>query len=184
MKMTFKDRLQRDCFRFLSAIIMCGLIFLAGCDGGGIKVPSSDQTPPTAKLEAIISSTVGDEAIELTSESSPVTKYLQKDKPIKFLAVATDKDGGIKNIAIKGGLTVFCKGTNLGAAYELAAINPDEAEVGDTALKTRATSMLIDPAGYCTESSIEKFQGSVAAIAENFHGGIDQTAGFGFEISP
>ena len=163
---------------------MCTLLFFAGCGGMGVIVPSSDSTPPTAELTAIVSSTTADETITLTSASEPVTRELLPDKPIKFLAIGRDEDGGVKNITIAGALTVFCKGEEIGLSIHYFANNPDEAMVGDRALTSRATALSIDPATLCAASSIQKVQGPFSAIAENFHDGTNTTAGFTLIIQP
>lgn len=181
---------QSDKLTYLVIVGLCYLAFLAGCGGTGIDVPPADPTPPTVTLSVIISGVFED--IVLTPTSSPIARAVEQDTTIKFLAVARDEDGGVKNITISGSATVSCTGGGLGQKVFLhyLASNPDpnDPEPGDRAITVRATAMHIDVSnliGLCAEDfSLSDITGSFVATAENFHSGTATTAPFTFTVSP
>ena len=119
------------------------IVLLSGC-ATEIRVPSSDPTLPTVTMTALLST--GN--FKLTPGSSPVTKRLQQRNELSsIVAVATDNDGGVKNVRITGMVTLVCESPQFIHTIPSTAFqeNPDtSAAPGGLALTSRTTTLDVD----------------------------------------
>ena len=176
-----RHRLSQGRLPALALLLLISFL-LIGCDSEAITVPSSDSTPPIARMSVIITNRDGSrESFTLTSADSSETRDLALDEPVAILASGRDPDGGVKNITINGGLTVFCLGQDTGLSIHILAQNPDDAVPGETASTVLLKDWTFDPVDQCPEG-VGNISGVISATAENFHGGTDTTAAFIFEI--
>jgi hypothetical protein len=152
-------------------------VFTNGC-GNGITVPESDATPPDIEMGVY----GFEEPIALTPSSASVTRTVDPGQTISFLATATDKDGGVKSVAIHGTTLRHCVGDQYSQMMHgtLVSQNPDDAQVGETAQTARTTFMKLEipkEENMCNEGySFRSYHGTFYATGENFHDGTMSTA--------
>jgi hypothetical protein len=163
-------------------LMACMMLLAVGCKEKSITVPASDTTGPIARLSVDFTNADGKrETLVLTSDDTPISHDISPEEPIAALASGKDEDGGVKNIRIDGGVTIFCIDEETGLSIHPFAQNPDDSSVGEVAATVRLQDWTFNPLIQCPEG-VENVSGQIIATAENFHSGTDTTAAFIFEI--
>ena len=89
-------------------LIFISSILLSACGQNKIKLPSNDSTPPKDKWVLEIQK----DKVETHEFFSDTSFNIGKDYKIHLLYVATDSDGGVKRIAVKGSGSKACPASN------------------------------------------------------------------------
>jgi hypothetical protein len=171
-------------FKFsLIALTAFTALALSACE---LRVPTSDSTPPTIRLEI----TGFGETIVLTESSAPVERIITSASArINMLATGIDEDGGVSNVYIAGETSSNCVSGDIGRLQTASylADNPDTSASGpgDEAYDTRLAALnlrianfanLCERVGY----TLTSVSGAFRATAVNFHSGRTSTPVFSF----
>lgn len=163
-------------------ILISILPFLVNCDE--ITIPDSDETLPEATLKI----TIGDEEIILTSESHDVSRRVKKDDLIFLLAIAEDKDGGVKKVCLHSSGFVECTDGHYTERFDpmlLPICHEFDMVPGDTAptmWEIWRTVRVSEYERWCSLGyHLSKVKFHVRASAENYHGGVVYSAEFEYE---
>ena len=169
-----------------SPVALLTLLALGGC--GTVRVPASDNTPPTVLMTVLVPNQPN---ISLDPNSQPVTQNVKDDAIIDLVGTAND-DEGVQNTTISGDVELNCVqvGGNLGQLQTrtLLSQNPDLGKKpGDEASTVRMTTLRLsipDLRKGCNPGfSFVGLDGQFATSGENYHGGKRTTATYKF-INP
>jgi hypothetical protein len=162
------------------------LLLLAGCAGPGmVRIPSSDNTPPSAELEARgaaapIRLDVGGEArqVELRGNDSLI------------LTGKAEDGGGIKDMVLQGNALVTCNDPATGASYTrptgFSRRHVPGSAYGGSAASRRDSRFVLRAGDFerlCPGGRLEGAVGQARVQAANYHGGAASTPHLEFRIA-
>lgn len=158
-------------------------LVLPGC-GDTIRVPESDETPPSVVLTA---SGLRGDVVTVGPDDADAERRVEGTETIELTARATDDDGGVRRLTLSGVLHVFCSdnrqpGEPVHVEEPITEEETGTEDVGDEAPTARTVSRTIAPEDLpplCPpNAAFVRSEGEFTAEGENFHGSVVETARF------
>jgi hypothetical protein len=184
-----RGRERRDRWA-LSGLALASLV-IVGC--GPLYLPASDGTPPQVMLE------VDSPAVSTTLGSAPTTLFFPATGNIVFTADATDVNGGVSKVWLKGGFVVSCtEVTDEGVlVHAIASVsgNFDEFDSpivnpkpGDAVFPELAAYWQITVSEWIQDCAskgwtFSAMKGDITAYATNYYGGTAHTGKLSFTVA-
>ncbi len=126
-----------------AVLFFCGILGLAGCEQVAVK--AVDPTPPTAFLQIY---GLGSAMIPIDASTGPRTVSIRATDVFTLVALAEDRDGGIRTANYFGESSLTCISGNLGR---------------------RVTSTMTDPAGYVSTASVGQLTNTMGGVARQIN---------------
>ena len=169
-KNVFVHMLEKTRYFALTALSALGL----GACARGLLVPAMDATPPTAILDVA----GPDQDYVLTSGGDPAEVELGPGDSLVLVAVGEDGDGGVRDITLRGLITVKCRNEETGRQWVRKAsflrYSVRKAVPGEPAEGSRTARFTVRPPELrrlCAGGDLQSAQGQAAVRTMNFHGG-------------
>ncbi|MDB5049384.1 MAG: hypothetical protein JWO30_2455 [Fibrobacteres bacterium] len=139
-----------------------------------VKIPAADETPPLVALDVVGRDTV----LVLTTGQEPEAVELSPDDSLVLIALAMDRDGGVKDLSLTGNAVVSCKDPITGKITSRSTGFMRRTVSGSPArhrAAIRKSSRFVlkagDFAALCRGRGITGMVGQATVRTLNFHGG-------------